>query len=86
MRWLLDYVREKESDVALAVSLVADGVRGLFDAALIVSADSDMVPPSASWEPTNLLLHTCTEHGEELAGGQRREPSAGSAARAREGK
>jgi uncharacterized LabA/DUF88 family protein len=35
---------EKESDVALAVSLVADGVRGLFDSALIVSADSDMVP------------------------------------------
>ena len=35
---------EKESDVALAVSLVADGVKGLFDAALIVSADSDMVP------------------------------------------
>lgn len=35
---------EKESDVALAVSLVADGINGLFDTALIVSADSDMVP------------------------------------------
>jgi uncharacterized LabA/DUF88 family protein len=35
---------EKESDVALAVSLVADGIKGLFDTALIVSADSDMAP------------------------------------------
>jgi uncharacterized LabA/DUF88 family protein len=35
---------EKESDVALAVSLVADGLEDLFDAAMIVSADSDMAP------------------------------------------
>lgn len=35
---------EKESDVALAVSLVADGLNGLFDTALIISADSDMAP------------------------------------------
>jgi uncharacterized LabA/DUF88 family protein len=35
---------EKESDVGLAVSLVADGLNGLFDTALIVSADSDMSP------------------------------------------
>jgi uncharacterized LabA/DUF88 family protein len=35
---------EKESDVALAVSVVADGFKGLFDTALVVSADSDMAP------------------------------------------
>lgn len=35
---------EKESDVALAVSLVGDGLNRLFDTALIVSADSDMAP------------------------------------------
>lgn len=42
-RQCTDY-EEKESDVALAVSLVEDGVRGLFDTALLVSADSDMAP------------------------------------------
>jgi uncharacterized LabA/DUF88 family protein len=35
---------EKESDVALAVSIVADGLNGMFDTALIVSADGDMAP------------------------------------------
>lgn len=35
---------EKESDVALAVSVVGDGLNRLFGTALIVSADSDMVP------------------------------------------
>ncbi|GAA2614261.1 NYN domain-containing protein [Actinomadura fulvescens] len=35
---------EKETDVSLAVSLVEDGVNGLYDTALIVSADSDMCP------------------------------------------
>ncbi len=35
---------EKESDVALAVSLVGDGVAGIFDTALLISADSDMAP------------------------------------------
>jgi len=38
----VDY-EEKESDVALGAALVADGARGLFDTAMIVSADSDMV-------------------------------------------
>lgn len=35
---------EKESDVALAASMVADGLKLLFDTALIVSADGDMAP------------------------------------------
>lgn len=39
-----DGYEEKESDVALAVSLVEDGVSGLFDTAFLVSADSDMSP------------------------------------------
>lgn len=39
-----DDYEEKESDVSLAVSLVEDGVSGLFDTALLVSADSDMSP------------------------------------------
>jgi uncharacterized LabA/DUF88 family protein len=35
---------EKETDVSLSVSLLEDGVNGLYDVALIVSADSDMTP------------------------------------------
>lgn len=35
---------EKETDVNIAVSLVADTARGLMDTALIISADSDLVP------------------------------------------
>jgi uncharacterized LabA/DUF88 family protein len=35
---------EKETDVSLSVSLLEDGVNGLYDMALIVSADSDMTP------------------------------------------
>lgn len=35
---------EKETDVSLSVSLLEDGVMGLFDTALIVSTDSDMSP------------------------------------------
>jgi uncharacterized LabA/DUF88 family protein len=35
---------EKETDVSLAVSLLEDGVNGLYDTALIISADSDMTP------------------------------------------
>ncbi|QUB99009.1 NYN domain-containing protein [Cellulosimicrobium cellulans] len=35
---------EKETDVNIAVSLVADAAEGLMDSALLVSADSDLVP------------------------------------------
>ncbi|WP_432457934.1 NYN domain-containing protein [Cellulomonas iranensis] len=35
---------EKETDVNIAVSLVADAAEGAMDAALIVSADSDLTP------------------------------------------
>ncbi len=35
---------EKETDVSLAVSIVEDSVNGLYDTALIISADSDMCP------------------------------------------
>lgn len=35
---------EKETDVNIAVRLVADAARGLMDTALIISADSDMAP------------------------------------------
>ena len=35
---------EKETDVSLAVTLLADGVKGLYDTAMLVSADSDMSP------------------------------------------
>jgi uncharacterized LabA/DUF88 family protein len=34
---------EKESDVALGAAIVADGARAMFDTAMIISADSDMV-------------------------------------------
>jgi uncharacterized LabA/DUF88 family protein len=39
----LEY-EEKETDVSLSVSLLEDGINGLYDMALIVSADSDMTP------------------------------------------
>lgn len=35
---------EKETDVSLAVSLIEDGVNGMYSTALLISADSDMVP------------------------------------------
>lgn len=35
---------EKETDVSLSVSLLEDGVNGLYDTALLVSADGDMSP------------------------------------------
>jgi uncharacterized LabA/DUF88 family protein len=35
---------EKETDVNIAVHLVSDAARGISDAAIIVSADSDLVP------------------------------------------
>jgi hypothetical protein len=35
---------EKESDVALAVALVADGFQDRFDRALVITADSDIAP------------------------------------------
>jgi uncharacterized LabA/DUF88 family protein len=35
---------EKETDVAIAVALLEDGVSGRFDTALVVSADSDLCP------------------------------------------
>jgi uncharacterized LabA/DUF88 family protein len=35
---------EKETDVHIAVSLVEDGVRDLYDTALLISADSDLCP------------------------------------------
>lgn len=41
---------EKETDVNIAVSLVEDAVRDQMDAALLISADSDMVPAiKAAW-------------------------------------
>jgi uncharacterized LabA/DUF88 family protein len=36
---------EKESDVRLSIGLVADGFQDKFDRAIVVSADSDLVPP-----------------------------------------
>ena len=35
---------EKETDVALAVAMVADAARGMTDLTLLISADSDFVP------------------------------------------
>jgi uncharacterized LabA/DUF88 family protein len=35
---------EKETDVNIAVALLADAVRGRFDTALLISADSDLCP------------------------------------------
>lgn len=35
---------EKETDVSIAVNLVADAARARFDAAMIISADSDLIP------------------------------------------
>lgn len=35
---------EKETDVSIAANIVADAARSRFDAALIISADSDLIP------------------------------------------
>jgi uncharacterized LabA/DUF88 family protein len=35
---------EKETDVSIAVALIGDGIRGAFDTALVISADSDLCP------------------------------------------
>ncbi len=36
---------EKRTDVNIAVHMICDGLRDLFDAALLISGDSDLVPP-----------------------------------------
>ena len=36
---------EKESDVKLSIALVSDAYEDLFDRAIVISADSDLVPP-----------------------------------------
>ncbi len=36
---------EKESDVRLSIGLVADAFQNKFDRAIVISADSDLVPP-----------------------------------------
>lgn len=36
---------EKESDVRLSIGLVADAFQDIFDRAIVISADSDLVPP-----------------------------------------
>jgi uncharacterized LabA/DUF88 family protein len=41
-RWVSS--EEKETDVSIAVQLVEDGVQGVFDTALLISADSDLCP------------------------------------------
>lgn len=35
---------EKETDVSIAVALLEDGINGVFDTALLLSADSDLCP------------------------------------------
>ena len=35
---------EKETDVSIAVQLVEDGARNIFDTALLISTDSDLCP------------------------------------------
>lgn len=35
---------EKETDVNMALSIATDGLKGLYDSALIISGDSDMAP------------------------------------------
>ena len=39
-----DHREEKETDVNIAVSLVADAARGAMDSALLISGDSDLAP------------------------------------------
>lgn len=41
-RWMV--YEEKETDVNIAVALLADAVRDTFDTALLISADSDLCP------------------------------------------
>jgi hypothetical protein len=48
---------EKETDVNIAVSLVADTAAGTSDIALIVSTDSDLCPAMTSAPRSGLLAH-----------------------------
>ena len=45
---------EKETDVSIAANIVADAARARFDAALIISADSDLIPAIKQPETCNL--------------------------------
>ena len=62
---------EKETDVSIAVQLVEDGVRGVFDTALLISADSDLCPAVRSLKrlsPTKRIIAVfpSRRHSEDL--------------------
>lgn len=42
-RWM--HPEEKETDVNIAIRMVADGYRDLYDVCYLISADTDLVPP-----------------------------------------
>ena len=62
---------EKETDVSIAVQLVEDGVRGVFDTALLISADSDLCPAVRSLKRLNpgkrvIAVFPPRRHSEDL--------------------
>lgn len=70
-RWLSVSYEEKETDVSIAVQLVEDGVRGVFDTALLISADSDLCPAVRSLKrlsPTKRIIAVFPprRHSEDL--------------------
>lgn len=55
---------EKSSDVCLATHLVADGFRGDYEQAVVISNDSDLVEPiSLIRTELNLPIHVLSPHG-----------------------
>lgn len=63
--------QEKETDVSIAVQLVEDGVRDVFDTALLISADSDLCPAVRSLKRVSaskriIAVFPPQRHSEEL--------------------
>jgi len=62
---------EKETDVSIAVQLVEDGVRDVFDTVLLISADSDLCPAVRSLKRVNaskriIAVFPPRRHSEDL--------------------
>ncbi len=48
---------EKETDVSIAVNLVADAAQGLMESAMLLTADSDLIPAVRLAKRLNPALH-----------------------------
>ena len=62
--------QEKETDVRMALQMVLDAMHDNFDVALVISADSDLVPAveavKAEFGKTVIIIHPPKRHGSAL--------------------